>query len=60
MTGDLIFDRICKLWKLHSKDNELLYKVTNIYTADGKRDLYFISDLPHLLKTIRRELIGSI
>jgi len=41
-----------KLWKLHSKKNELLYKIPNVYAADGKY-LYFISDPPHLLKTIR-------
>jgi len=41
-----------KLWKLHSKDNELLYRVPNFYAAEGQRFLYFISDPPHLLKTI--------
>jgi len=25
-----------KLWKLHSKDNELLYKVPNVNAAEGK------------------------
>ena len=42
-----------RLWKLHSSSNdELIYKVPNVF-ADDKRDLYFISDPPHLLKTIR-------
>jgi len=42
-----------KLWRLHSKDNELPYRIPNIYAAEGQRFLYFISDPPHLLKTIR-------
>ena len=42
-----------KLWKLHSKGNKLLHKIPNIYASEGKRFLYFISDPPHLLKTIR-------
>lgn len=42
-----------RLWSLHSdKKKELLYKVPNVFAKDG-RDLYFISDPPHLLKTIR-------
>ena len=47
-----------RLWKLHSSSSsssssdELIYKVPNVF-ADDKRDLYFISDPPHLLKTIR-------
>ena len=40
-------------WKLWNKDNELLYRVPNVYASDGQRFLYFISDPPHLLKTIR-------
>ena len=42
-----------RLWSLHSdKKNEMLYKVPNVFAKDG-RHLYFISDPPHLLKTIR-------
>ena len=41
-----------RLWKLHSSSNELVYKVPNVFANDG-RDFYFISDPPHLLKTIR-------
>ena len=41
-----------RLWRLHGGKDELVYKVPNIF-ADDKRDLYFISDPPHLLKTIR-------
>jgi len=42
-----------KLWKLHSQveKNEMIYKVPNPFAVD--RQLYFISDPPHLLKTIR-------
>ena len=42
-----------RFWKLHSENNEeLTYKVPNPFANDG-RHLYFISDPPHLLKTIR-------
>ena len=40
-----------RLWKLHSQTGEMIYKVPNPYATD--RQLYFISDPPHLLKTIR-------
>lgn len=42
-----------RFWKLHSqaKKGEMVYKVPNPFAAD--RQLYFISDPPHLLKTIR-------
>ena len=33
-----------KLWKLHSKSNELIYRVPNIYAAESKR---------YLIKTVR-------
>ena len=43
-----------KLWKLHSGDgDEVTYKVKNIYAPEAERSLYFISDPPHLLKTVR-------
>ena len=42
-----------KLWKLHDQSKKLLYRVPNIYAAEGKRYLYFISDPLHLLKPIR-------
>jgi len=43
-----------KFFKLHTSDDsdEICYKTPNPYT-DEKRDIYFISDVPHLLKTIR-------
>ena len=46
-----------RFWKLHS-DDEMTYKVPNPY-ASTKRDLYFISDPPHLLKTIRNSWFNS-
>ena len=42
-----------RLWKLHSETKELVYRIPNIFASDGKRYLYFISDPPHLIKTIR-------
>ena len=41
------------LWKLHADNDEMIYKIPNIYAAEGCRDLYLLSDPPHLLKTIR-------
>jgi len=46
-----------KFWKLHS-DDDMTYKVPNPY-ASTLRDLYFISDPPHLLKTIRNSWFNS-
>ena len=47
-----------RLWKLYSKgrgtsEKGVLYKVPNIYATDQSHFLYFISDPPHLIKTIR-------
>ena len=41
------------LWKLHANNNEIIHKIPNVYAAEGNRDIYFISDPPHLLKMIR-------
>ena len=45
----------CKFFKMHGnyglKDG-VIYKAINRYSED-KRDIYFMSDVPHLLKTIR-------
>ena len=42
-----------RLVKLHSTNpKEFIYKVQNHY-ADEERDLFFISDVPHLQKTVR-------
>ena len=43
----------CHLWKLHANNNEVIHKIPNVYAAEGSRDIYFISDPPHLLKMIR-------
>ena len=42
-----------KLWKMHGGGEGVTYKVKNVFAAEGERFLYFISDPPHLLKTIR-------
>lgn len=41
-----------RFMKLHTDSAELVYKVPNIYSSDG-RFLYFFSDPPHLIKTVR-------
>ena len=42
-----------KYFKLHSNDeDEVCYKTINPY-SDEKRYIYFISDVPHLMKTVR-------
>jgi len=48
-----------RLWKLHSAKDEMIHKVPNIFARDGPRSLYFISDPPHLLKTIRNSWNNS-
>ena len=49
-----------RLWKLHSnKKKELIYKVPNVFASDGPRFLYFISDPPHLIKTIRNSFCND-
>lgn len=48
-----------RFWKLHSQSNdELTYKVLNPFANDS-RQFYFISDPPHLLKTIRNSFCNS-
>ena len=42
-----------RLWRLHTQNGSLTHKVMNIYAPDGARPLYFISNPPHLIKTIR-------
>ena len=34
------------------KDGEVVYKTVNVYSQE-KRPLFFISDVPHLIKTVR-------
>ena len=47
-----------RLWKLHTDKHEFVYKVPNCFSED-KRDFYFISDPPHLLKTIRNSFCNT-
>lgn len=47
-----------RLIRLHGvKGNELTYKVRNFFAQD--RDLFFMSDVPHLIKTVRNNLASS-
>ena len=41
-----------RLVKIHNPDAQLVHKVRNIYAGDG-RELFFFSDPPHLIKTVR-------
>ena len=47
-----------RFWKLHNKGTDLTYKVPNPYSTD-RHNLFFISDSPHLLKTIRNYFFHS-
>ena len=49
-----------QLFRLHSarRSKELVHKVSNPYSKEP-RDLYFFSDPPHLLKTIRNCLANK-
>lgn len=48
-----------RLFALHHPDNcEFVYKVVNPYASDG-RYLYFLSDPPHLIKTVRNAWCNS-
>ena len=49
--------RLMKLHKIRTKRGEITYKVLNPYAAD-RRFLYFISDPPHLLKTVRNAWVS--
>jgi len=40
------------LFKMHDRSESLLYKVKNKYASDA-RDVFYFSDLPHLIKTTR-------
>ena len=40
------------LASLHASKGDIVYKVPNIYAKD-KRSLYFFTDPPHLMKTVR-------
>ena len=50
-----------KLFRLHNPDlgsDDILYKIPNPYSDDG-RELFFISDPPHLIKTVRNAWYNS-
>lgn len=48
-----------RLFKLHSKSRKhLVYKTENVFSA-SKEFIYFVSDPPHLLKTIRNCFASS-
>ena len=47
-----------KLFQMHSKSDKLVHKVRNIFSRDN-HDIYFVSDPPHLIKTIRNCLANS-
>ena len=50
----------CHLWKLHKEGkSEFIYKVKNIFASDAPHSLFFITDPPHLLKTIRNYWFSS-
>ena len=40
-----------RLFRLRTSRSELVYKVSNPYSEN--RDLYFVSDPPHLIKMVR-------
>ena len=42
-----------KFFRMHGPTNELVYKTTNIYSSAESRPLFFLSDVPHLIKTVR-------
>jgi len=42
-----------KFIKVHGETGELVYKTKNPYSDDESRSLFFLSDAPHLIKTVR-------
>ena len=47
-----------KLFRLHNPDLDIVYKTPNPYCDDG-RELFLISDPPHLIKTVRNAWCNS-
>lgn len=47
-----------KCFNLHAVDSDFVYKTENRYASDD-RDIYFVSDPPHLLKTARNCFANS-
>ena len=49
-----------KFFQLHcSSEDVIVHETSNLYAIDDARDLYFISDPPHLLKTTRNCFANS-
>lgn len=46
-----------KLYDMHGDGSEICYKTKNNYMRD--RDIFFFSDVPHLIKTVRNNLFNS-
>ena len=41
-----------KMFAMHDPSSSLCYKTTNVY-RDDMQQMFFVSDPPHLIKTIR-------
>lgn len=48
-----------RLFNMHSTKKEIVYKTRNFYAKDS-RDVFFISDPPHLIKTVRNAFASPI
>ena len=48
-----------RLFKMHSPKKKLVHKTANVYASDN-RSLFFFSDPPHLIKTVRNAFASSI
>ena len=46
-----------RLYRLHGDGREVCYKAVNL--AAPSRYVYFISDAPHLMKTVRNNMLSS-
>ena len=46
-----------KFYRIHKEDHQLTYKTKNLHHPD--REVFFISDVPHLIKTTRNNLENS-
>lgn len=50
VTCDGVSDN-CRMFYMHNPDSELSYKTVNVY-SDQQEEIFFISDPPHLIKTV--------
>lgn len=48
-----------RLYQLHGNNHDVCFKTLNVFAAEADRFLYFISDPPHLVKTVRNNLANS-